>query len=216
MIDDPDDVLPPSWRQRPKPVGFEITYKLDGEALEIDRTRAVDRVRLSAVEQVRFLFAPGNISAKGYRTQLRLSDGRTITFGNLSWRSLTDLERDDARYHRFVSALAQAIMRANPRARFIGGRPRPLWLAMTLVGLLSLAMIAFFALRLMVNCVGDCPSSPSASHCAFTTSEPSACVFLPVKVQALAAVTSSLSVTSSIWSAATSWPFLLMQPYLSP
>ncbi len=147
MIDDPDDVLPPSWRQRPKPVGFEITYKLDGEALEIDRTRAVDRVRLSAVEQVRFLFAPGNISAKGYRTQLRLSDGRTITFGNLSWRSLTDLERDDARYHRFVSALAQAIMRANPRARFIGGRPRPLWLAMTLVGLLSLAMIAFFALR---------------------------------------------------------------------
>ncbi len=147
MIDDADDNPLPSWRQRPKPVGFEIAYKLDGGVLEIDRTRAVDHVRLSAVEQVRFLFAPGNISSKGFKTQLRLSGGRTVTFGNQSWRSLTDLERDDPRYHRFVSALAGAIAKANPKARFVGGRPRPIWLAVTLVGGLSLAMIAFFGLR---------------------------------------------------------------------
>ncbi|CAM5770342.1 hypothetical protein [Bosea minatitlanensis] len=147
MTDDPDDAPAPSWRQRPKPVGFEILYRLDGDVLEIDRTRAVDRVRLGAVEQVRFVFAPGNISAKGYRTQLRLRDGKSVTFGNLSWRSMTDLDRDDARYHRFVSALAQAIAKANPRARFIGGKPRPIWLGMALVGGLSLAMIVFFALR---------------------------------------------------------------------
>lgn len=147
MIDDDEDAPAPSWRQRPKPVGFEIAYKLHGDVLEIDRTRAVDRVRLSGVEQVRFVFAPGNISAKGYRTQLRLKDGKTVTFGNLSWRSLTDLDRDDARYHRFVSALAQAIARANPQARFIGGKPRAIWLGMALVGGLSLAMIVFFALR---------------------------------------------------------------------
>jgi len=96
---------------------------------------------------IRFVFAPGNISAKGYRTQLRLRDGKSVTFGNLSWRSLTDLDRDDARYHRFVTALAQAIAKANPRARFIGGKPRPIWLGMALVGGLSLAMIVFFALR---------------------------------------------------------------------
>ena len=147
MTEHPDDNPPPSWRQRPKPVGFEIAYKLDGDFLEIDRTRAVDRLRLSAVEQVRFVFAPGNISSRGYRTQLKLSDGRTVTFGNLSWRSLTDLDRDDARYHRFVAALAQTIARANPQARFIGGKPRSIWLGMALVGGLSLGMIVFFALR---------------------------------------------------------------------
>lgn len=78
---------------------------------------------------------------------MRLSDGRTVTFGNLSWRSLTDIDRDDAGYHRFVSALAAAIARANPKARFVGGRPRPIWLGVALVGGLSLAMIALFALR---------------------------------------------------------------------
>src|SRR6478672_5558364 len=109
MTNDQDDAPPPSWRQRPKPVGFEIAYKLDGDTLEVDRTRRVDSIRLSAVEQVRFVYAPGNISSKGYKTQLRLSDGRTVTFGNLSWRSLTDLDRDDPRYHRFVTALAAAI-----------------------------------------------------------------------------------------------------------
>ena len=47
-----DDTPPPSWRQRPRPIGFEIAYKLDGDALEIDTTRKVERVRLSAIEQV--------------------------------------------------------------------------------------------------------------------------------------------------------------------
>lgn len=141
-----DDATPPSWRQRPKPIGFEIAYRLDGDVLEIDSTRKVDRVRLAAIEQVRFLYAPSNVTAKSYRTQLRLSDGKSITFGNLSWRSLTDIDRDDARYHAFVTALSAAIARANPRARFVGGKPFPLWLALTVVGGLSLIMLAFFSL----------------------------------------------------------------------
>ena len=75
-----DDAAPPSWRQRPKPIGFEIAYRLDGDTLEIDSTRKVDRVRLAAVEQVRFVYAPSNVTAKSFRTQLRLSDGKSITF----------------------------------------------------------------------------------------------------------------------------------------
>ena len=142
-----DDAPPPSWRQRPKPIGFEIAYRLDGDVLEIDSTRKIDRVRLSAVEQVRFLYAPSNVTAKSYRTQLRLSDGKSITFGNLSWRSLTDIDRDDARYHAFVTALSAAIARANPRARFVAGRPKPIWLGVAAVGALSLLMLAAFTLR---------------------------------------------------------------------
>jgi hypothetical protein len=142
-----DDAPPPSWRQRPRPVGFEIAYKLDGDALEIDTTRKVERVRLSAIEQVRFIHAPSNVSTKGFKTQLRLSDGKVITFGNLSWRSLTDLDRDDARYHAFVTALCAAIVRASPEARFVAGKPFSLWLAMALVGGLSVAMLVFFTGR---------------------------------------------------------------------
>lgn len=142
-----DDTSLPSWRQRPKPIGFEIAYRLIGDTLEVDSTRKVDRVRLSAVEQVRFFYAPSNVASKGFRTQLRLSDGKSITFGNLSWRSLTDIDRDDARYHAFVTALSGAIRRANPRARFVAGKPYPLWLALALVGGAALVMLAWFSLR---------------------------------------------------------------------
>lgn len=142
-----DDTPPPSWRQRPKPIGFEIVYRLDGGELEIDSTRKVDRVRLEAVEQVRFIYAPSNVSTKGYRTQLRLKDGRTITFGNLSWRSLTDMDRDDAGYRRFVTALAAAVTRANPAVRFLAGKPFPLWLASTVVGGAALLALLGFTLH---------------------------------------------------------------------
>jgi hypothetical protein len=142
-----DDAPLPSWRQRPKPIGFEIAYRLKGETLEIDSTRKVDQVRLSAVEQVRFIYAPSNVSSKGFRTRLRLSDGKTITFGNLSWRSLTDIDRDDARYHAFVTALSAAITRANPKARFLAGKPYLLWLALALAGGGAMIMLTFFSLR---------------------------------------------------------------------
>jgi len=142
-----DDAPPPSWRQRPKPIGFEIVYRLDGHELEIDSTRKIDRVRLEAVEQVRFVYAPSNVSTKGYKTQLRLKDGRTITFGNLSWRSLTDMDRDDAGYRRFVVALATAVAQANPAVRFLAGRPFPLWLATALVGGGALLALLAFTLH---------------------------------------------------------------------
>ena len=146
-----DDTPPPSWRQRPKPVGFEIAYKLVGDTLEIDTTRKVDRVRLAAVEQVRFIYAPSNLSSKGFKTQLRLSDGKSITFGNLSWRSLTDMDRDDTGYRAFVCALAAAIARANPRARFVAGKPFAFWLALAAVSVLSLLMLVFFTGRALLQ-----------------------------------------------------------------
>lgn len=143
----PDDTPPPSWRQRPRPVGLEITYRLDGDTLEIDTTRRVNRVRLAEVEQVRFVYAPSNVSSKGFRTQLRLSDGKSITFGNLSWRSLMDMDSNDAGYHAFVAALAAAIARANPRARFVAGKPLAFWLALATVSALSMLMLFFFTGR---------------------------------------------------------------------
>jgi hypothetical protein len=147
-MSDPDDTGIPSWRQRPRPIGLELAYRLrNPDELEIDSNRKIDRIRLSAVEQVRFFHAPSNISSKGFRTRLRLANGKTVTFGNLSWRSLTDIERDDARYHAFVAALAAAIAQANPKARFLAGKPYPLWLALTLAGGGAMAMLAVFSLR---------------------------------------------------------------------
>ena len=144
--DDDEDGLP-SYRQKPKPIGFEIAYRLEGEELVIDSTRKIDRVRLSAVEQVRFTFKPGNIAATGYQTQLRLKDGKTITIGDTSWRSLVEVERGGARYVRFIAALCAAIARANPKARFLAGKPPLIWIAYAIVVGLSLLAMLFFIWR---------------------------------------------------------------------
>ncbi|RDJ23055.1 hypothetical protein DWF00_06775 [Bosea caraganae] len=147
-MNSPDtDTPPPFWHQRPRPVGFVIAYRIKGDELEIDSTRKVDRVKLAAIEQVRFTFAPSNISSKGFKTQLRLGNGGKVSFGNLSWRSVTEIERDDAGYRAFVEALAAAIAQANPRARFVAGKPRWLWLTLAIVSGLLLVILGVFTAR---------------------------------------------------------------------
>lgn len=139
QIDDPD------FRQRPRPVGFEVAYKIEGDTLVIDQMRKIDRVMLKAVEQVRFTFEPGNISAKGFKTRLRLTDGRSITFGNISWRSFVDVDRQEAGYRAFVTKLVAAIASANPQCRFISGKPMPIWLAFAGLGITATCGMAAFA-----------------------------------------------------------------------
>jgi hypothetical protein len=143
---DHDDGLP-SYRQRPRPIGFDLAYKLEGADLVIDSTRKVDRVPLGSVEQGRFTFKPGNIASTGYVTQLRLKDGKTITIGDTSWRSLVEIERGGPRYVAFITALAAGIARENPRARFLAGKPPLVWALFAGVAALSVGMMAYFAWR---------------------------------------------------------------------
>ncbi len=143
----PDDPEIPTYRQRPKPIGFDLAYRLEGDELVIDSTRKIDRVKLAAVEQVRFTFKPGNVASTGYVTELRLKDGKTITFGDTSWRSLVEVERGGPRYVAFVTAVATAIARLNPEARFLAGKPPVTWGLFAAVAGISVAMMAFFAFR---------------------------------------------------------------------
>jgi hypothetical protein len=135
----------PSWRQRARPVGYMLQYDIEGDELVIDSTRKIDRVRLGAVEQVRFTFDPGNISSRGYKVQLRLTDGKTINFGDLSWASMVNIERDPPRYRRFVEALCAVIARANPSCRFLAGMPQPKWLGLAAVAVLAFLGMAGFS-----------------------------------------------------------------------
>lgn len=138
QIDNPD------FRQRPKPVGFEIAYKIEGDTLVVDQMRKIERVPLRAVEEMRLVFDPGNISARGFKTRLRLRDGRSLTFGNLSWKSFVEVDRQEESYRAFVPRLAAAIAAANPQCRFVAGRPRLTWgLFALLAGGAILAMALF-------------------------------------------------------------------------
>jgi hypothetical protein len=133
-----------TFSQKPRPVGFQIEYTLEGPVLTVDSTRKIDTVNLATVEQVRFLFQPSTISNKGYKTKLTLRDGKVLTFGNLSWRSMVDLDKQEEPYRRFATAVATEVAKAAPQARFVAGKPAWLWALFALVSAgAALAMVGF-------------------------------------------------------------------------
>ena len=74
-------------------------------------------------------------------------DGRKLRLANYSWRGITELERQDADYLAFVRRLLPAIARANPQARFLGGRSQFHWLALSALTGMTLLGMALFAWR---------------------------------------------------------------------
>jgi hypothetical protein len=146
LHDEADDDLP-RYRQKPRPIGFEIAYAIEGDTLVVNATRSVSRIPLKAVEEVRFLFKPGNIAATGYLVRLTIKDGRRITIGDTSWRSLVEVERGGARYVRFVEALVRGVAEANPQARFVAGKPPAIWAVYAAVGVVAVGFMLLFAWR---------------------------------------------------------------------
>lgn len=138
---------PPIYRQRPRPVGAGLSYTLESDVLVVDSAHRIDRVPLSAVEQVRFTFKPSNFTTTGYITQLRLSDGRTIAIGDISWRSAAEIERGGARYVSFIAALCGAISCHNPKARFVAGKALAIWVTFACVAAITVMMMGYFAWR---------------------------------------------------------------------
>jgi hypothetical protein len=135
------------YRHKPKPVGYELVFRLDGDVLTVDSTRQVNRIKLGAVEQVRLVYAPTNLTRHGFAAELRLMDGRKLRMTNFSWRGITELERQDGEYLVFLRRLLPAIARANPQCRFLGGRGKAQWLGLSFLTGVTLLGMAVFAWR---------------------------------------------------------------------
>jgi hypothetical protein len=136
-----------TYSHAPRPVGGPITFTIEGDRLVVDSGRKVQEVRLGAVEQVRMTYEPRSFAQKAFQTRIRLTDGKTFAFSSLNWKSLIEAERLDKDYRAFARTLFDAIARANPKARFFGGRPRWLWIATAILAAASLLAMAFFTWR---------------------------------------------------------------------
>jgi hypothetical protein len=132
------------YTHAPRPVGGPITFTLEGDRLTIASARKVHEVHLGAVELVRMTYEPRSFARKAFQTRIRTRDGKTFAFSSLSWRSLIEAESLDRDYRAFTRTLFDAIRRANPKARFVGGRPKILWLATAILAAGSfMAMVLF-------------------------------------------------------------------------
>ena len=149
----------------PRPLGGPITFTLDGDKLTVDSGRKVQEVRLGAVELVRMTYEPRGVARKAFQTRIRMSDGKAFSFSSLSWRSMIEAENLDRDYRAFTRTLFDAIRRANPKARFVGGRPKLLWIATAILGAAALLAMALFIWRALQTGCNRAPRSwaPSSS-----------------------------------------------------
>lgn len=139
-----------SYSHRPKPFGHEVSYRLEPEGLFVDTGRKQEVIGYARILSVRFTYQPTNVGARGFRTVLRLADGRSLTIGNLSWKSWVDVDRRDGPYRRFVTDLVARAASANPRLLCIAGQPVLLWGAVAATGAamaVALAVAAVLAAR---------------------------------------------------------------------
>ena len=143
--------LPLSYRQNPRPIGFEVAFRLIGDRLSVDNGRKESEVALARVDQVRLTYESRSMGQGAYQTSLKLADGTTVKLSSISWRSMIDARRQDAEYTAFVQALLLAVARANPAVRLLAGKPRPQWLAIAVVAAVSLVAVAFFIWRAVLS-----------------------------------------------------------------
>ena len=136
--------IPLAYRQNPRPIGFEVSYRLAGDRLVVDTGRREMEIALAAVEQVRLTYETRSMAQGAYQTKLRTRDGMTVKLTSLSWKSMMDVRRQDAEYGAFVRSLLAAVAAASPGARFVAGKPRLQWLAIAALTALSLVALAFF------------------------------------------------------------------------
>lgn len=130
---------PLTYRLRPRPFGHEVTFRLDPRTLFVDSGRRQEDIPYARIEKIRLTYEPGNVSWHGFRARLTLTDGRTLRFGNLSWKSYVEAERRDADYRSFVAGLLDKVRAANPRVTLVAGKPTLQWAAVLAGGAAMLA-----------------------------------------------------------------------------
>ncbi|MGL4812386.1 MAG: hypothetical protein ACRCXM_11470 [Beijerinckiaceae bacterium] len=142
--------MPPvsrSYSHTPKPFGRQVTVTLGDGTVIVSDERKTLTAPLQEIAAIRLTYEPRNTLASGFKTKLTLSNRRTAYLTNIAWKSLVQVDRQDEPYRAFVTALVQDTARANPQVALIGGKPRPLWLAMLVISAATAAGLVFLAWR---------------------------------------------------------------------
>ncbi len=132
-----------TYSHSPKPFSGPISFTLKGSRLTVDSGRKVHEVQLGAVDTVRMTFEPGRLAQRSFRTKVIMRDGKSFTFSSLSWKSLVEAQEMTREYRSFTHALCDAIVRANPDARLVAGKPWGLWLPASALAVASLLAMAY-------------------------------------------------------------------------
>lgn len=140
----PDEIPRAVYQHRAKPYAQEAGFRLFADRLSVDQGRRSGDFPLADIVMLRLAYKPRNTTNEGYFAKLYRRDRRTASLTNLTWKSLVDLDRQDADYRRFVEALVAAVAAANPSVALRAGLPgwlHKLTLAAGLAALVGLVVV---------------------------------------------------------------------------
>lgn len=136
-----------TYTHSPRPFGGPISFTLKGSRLTVDSGRKVNEVQLGAVDTVRMTYEPGRFAQKAFRTKVVMKDGKSFTFSSINWKSMVEAQPMTDEYRAFARALCEAVLRANPDAKFVAGKPLWVWLPSSALAMASLLAMAFLIWR---------------------------------------------------------------------
>lgn len=117
-MENPADLL---YAHRAKPYSSELELRLTDRELIAEKGKSRQAYRLDKLERIRLSFSPRNTSKLTFVCEVRASDGSSVTFDNLNWKSLIETERLDAPFRALVLALIERASRANPKLTLEAG-----------------------------------------------------------------------------------------------
>ncbi len=159
------------YSHRAKPYAGEAEFRLHPDHVHVEQGRRSGDFPLADIVMIRLLYKPRNTTNEGYQAKLYRRDRRTASLTNLSWKSLVDMERQDADYRRFVEAAVAAVAAANPGVVLVAGMPRWLHRLTALAGLVALAALTTVLGQALLN--GSLPiallTAALAAYCGWWT-----------------------------------------------
>jgi hypothetical protein len=139
------------YAHRPKPFAAELELELTAYELVATRGRSIQRFPLTAIERVTLRFSPRNTAHRAFACTVRATDGKSVTFDSLSWKSLIETEKQNDAYARFVSELCERAAAARPEVElFAGIVPFKYWGMLgigvpVMLALVAVAIYSFYA-----------------------------------------------------------------------
>jgi hypothetical protein len=138
------------YEHRAKPYAQEARFEMKPDVLAVTQGSRSGDFAYGDITLVRLLYKPRNTTNEGYQAKLYRKDRRTVGLTNLTWKSLVDLDRQDADYTAFVKALILRVAAANPHVILEAGMPRWLHTLTAVAGgiaMVALVLVGIAALR---------------------------------------------------------------------
>jgi hypothetical protein len=131
----------PSYSFRPSLLGAPWEFRLTPTALVWSVGRRSGTTPYADVTRVQLVFRPGTMQG-AFVTYIQAAGSPKLTIKSTSWKSMVEVERQDAPYRDFVIAFHRRLLDAGARAEYVRGvHPAIYWPGLALMAVMTLGFV---------------------------------------------------------------------------